>query len=168
MSDSKVERVSKQQYLVYLSGGDLPQGLTKDVGGVPQTGIEKALSTDTRKVLTLTRDQVERLRAQGVKVEVNRPMSIPQPRILKEHKLTAAELSRMAGDNERIVPIAVKTHGADKLQAAGIAGQGVFSVIIDTGVAPHQDLPAWRIKHFYDVFAAAEIAPLAAEADATN
>lgn len=160
MSDIRAERVSKQQYIVHVKSAEMAQGLTRDAGGITQSNLEKNLSSDERQVLTLTADQVERLRAQGIKVTPNRIMSIPKPEVLDQQKLTPAELSRMAGTGDRIVPIGIRTHGAEKLHAVGITGKDVYNVVIDTGIKPHPDLPAARIEHFYDVFAATEVAPV--------
>lgn len=51
------------------------------------------------------------------------------------------------------------THGAERLHARGLRGQGTDFVVIDSGVAPHPDYEA-RIEGFFDVFAGRETAPV--------
>jgi serine protease AprX len=140
-------RISSHQYIVEFPNVESatrfwPRGQS----------VELALSTSLRKVAALSAAQVETLRqVPGVQVYLNRRISIPHG----EHR-HAVRTDRL----DAHLKIGVPTHGADKLQAAGITGTRAFVAVIDTGIAPHKDLHGSDdVKRFYDVVAGQEVAP---------
>jgi subtilisin family serine protease len=112
---------------------------------VHQDSRELALSTATRKVAHLAVREVEELRhVRGVRVFLNRVVTIPPH---ESRRLIPAD------QIQQQLTVAVPTHGADKLHAMGIKGQGVTVAVLDSGIAPHSDLGGSAdIKKFYDVW----------------
>ncbi len=87
----------------------------------------------------------------GGQVFENRPMSNPSPAAMKRLGAEVTGITRKTLNTRA-------THGADKLHARGIRGQGTDLVIVDSGIAPHPDYDD-RIEGFFDVFAGTETVP---------
>ena len=144
----KAESVQAKQYIVEFPNAHSAQENWPQ--GVAQDPTEANLSTETRKVATLSPEMVERLRAAGAKIFENRVVSIP-PGEIQEAK------TDLRGSVDAKLKESIYVHGADKLHKLGIRGNSSPNaptmVTIDTGIAPHKDLQVDKrgIK-FYDVF----------------
>ena len=144
----KTEAVQAKQYIV-----EFPNARTAQENwpqGVAQDKTEANLSTETRKVATLSPEMVEQLRKAGAQIFENREITIPPIQIEPGKVDLKGEVSAKLKES-------IFVHGADKLHKLGIRGnsskQAPTMVTIDTGIAPHQDLDTEeRGLAFYDVF----------------
>lgn len=148
---------TQKQYVVILPDARSVSALAP---GVQQSQLERNLSTDTRKVLTLDRFQLEELQknVQGARIFENSTMRVPTPEELNTKPVFDVREPGEAGPR---LKESIIVHGADKLHAQGITGNSsAFSpvvVTVDTGVAPHQFLESsQRGLKFWDVFDAKE------------
>ncbi|HZN92131.1 MAG TPA: S8 family serine peptidase [Myxococcales bacterium] len=151
MSASIVPPSQTKQYIVVLPGGQESLSGTQNL---KQTDLEKNLSTDTRKVVTLDQTQLDAFQKANPSARIfeNSRVHVPSPEELNVKPVFDVR------EEGAVQPTAsTSVHGADKLHQQGITGNSSqFSpivVTVDTGVAAHQFLESdKRGLKFWDVF----------------
>lgn len=141
---------TQQQYIIFSKGeGEAP--LPKNA---IQTDVEKNLSSPTRQVVCLSRDEMEEVaKRKDVSVYPNKPVSVPSP----EQSLGWNETREPTpGEISALMKESIVIHGADKAHAKGIKGNSSkfapLLVSLDTGIAAHKDFQvAERGKAMFDV-----------------